>query len=89
MEASSEKKTVLYVCAVAHPSRHDGVDIFGVTQCQSHEVSIQRSDSLEHQPDVMGRSEVQQGRGGVIRTWSAIDQRRVDLYTGRQVNTNM
>lgn len=77
------------MCAEPHPSRHDGVNIFGVTECQSHEVGVQRSDSLEHQPDVTGRGEVQQGWGGVICTRTAIDQRRVDLYVGRQVNADM
>lgn len=67
------------VCVEPHPSRHNGVDISGVTQCQSHEVGVQGSDSLEHQPDVTGGGEVQQGRGGVICTGTAIDQRSVDL----------
>lgn len=62
-----------------HPSRHDGIDISGVVQGQSHEVGVERPDSLEHQPDVAGGGEVQQGRGGVVRAGSAIDQRRVDL----------
>lgn len=67
------------MCVEAHPSCHDGIDIFGVTECQSHEVGVQRSDSLKHQPDVAGRGEVQQGRGGVICAGAAIDQRRVNL----------
>lgn len=67
------------MCAESHPSCHDGVNIFGVTECQGHEVGIQRSDSLEHQPDVTSRGEVQQGWRGVICTRAAIDQRGVDL----------
>lgn len=67
------------MCAESHPSCHDGVDIFGVTECQGHEVGIQRSDSLEHQPDVTSRGEVEQGWRGVICTRAAIDQRGVDL----------
>lgn len=63
----------------SHPSRHDGVDISGVAVGQGHEVGVERPDSLEHQPDVAGRGEVQQGRGGVVRTGPAIDQRGVDL----------
>lgn len=65
---------------LSYPSCHNGVDISGVTECQSHEVSVQRSDSLEHQPDVPSGGEVQQGRGGVVSTRTAIDQRSVDLY---------
>lgn len=66
-------------CVEPHPSRHDGIDISRVTECQSHEVGVQRSDSLKHQPDVAGGGKVQQGRGGVICTGPTIDQRRVDL----------
>lgn len=74
----------MLVCVEAHPPRHDGVDISGVMECQSHEVGVQRSDSLKHQPDVTGGGEVQQGRGGVVRTGTAIDQRRMDLQADRQ-----
>lgn len=54
-----------------------------VVECQSHEVSVQRPDSLKHQPDVAGGGEVQQGRGGVVCTGTSIDQRRVNLWTDR------
>lgn len=46
---------------------------------QSHEVGVQRSDSLKHQPDVAGGGEVQESRGGVVCAGPAIDQRSVDL----------
>lgn len=45
----------------AHPSCHNGIDIFGVAEGQSHEVSVQCSYTLEHQPDVAGRGKVEQG----------------------------
>lgn len=80
---------MLCMCGKLYPSRYDWVDLFGVIECQSHEVGIQRSDSLKHQPDVTGRCEVQQGWRGVICTRTAVDQRRVDLYMGRQVNTDV
>lgn len=65
------------MCVESHPSCHNGVDIFMVMEC--HEVGVQRPDSLKHKSDVTGRGEVQQGRGGVIYTGTAIDQRCVDL----------
>lgn len=77
------------MCVEPHPSRHDWIDFSRVTECQSHEVGVQRSDSLKHQPDVAGGGEVEQGRGGVICTGPTIDQRRVDLQTDRQVSTDM
>ena len=55
-------------------------------KCQSHEVGIQRSDSLKHEPDVAGGGEVKQCRGGVICTGSTVDQRRVDLQREAQLN---
>lgn len=70
----------------SHPSRHDGVDISGVAVGQGHEVGVERPDSLKHQPDVAGRGEVQQGRGGVVRTGPAIDQRGVDLSGDEQTD---
>lgn len=74
----------LWSWSQSHPSRHDGVDISGVAVGQGHEVGVERPDSLEHQPDVAGRGEVQQGRGGVVRTGPAIDQRGVDLSAHEQ-----
>lgn len=76
----------LCCCFKPHPSCHNGVDISGVTERQRHEVSVQRPDSLEHQPDVAGWREVQQGRGGVFCAGSTIDQRRVDLYRDGQLS---
>lgn len=64
---------------VTHPSRNNWVDVSGVTERQRHEVSVQCSDSLEHQSDVTCRREAQEFWGGVICTWSAIDQRCMDL----------
>lgn len=64
----------------SHPSRYNGINFFGVVERQSHEVGVQRPDSLKNQPDIAGRGEVQQGRGGVICTRTTIDQRRVDLH---------
>lgn len=63
----------------SHPSRHDGVDVSGVAESQGHEVGVQRSDSLKRQPDVAGRGEVQQGRGGVVCTGASVDERGVNL----------
>lgn len=68
------------VCVKPHSSRHNRIDFFGVVHRQSHEVGVQRPDSLKHQPDVAGRGEVEQGRGWVICTGTTIDQRRMDLY---------
>lgn len=65
----------------SHPSRYNGINFFGVAERQGHEVGIQRSNSLKHQPDVAGGGEVQQGRGRVVRTRTTIDQRCVDLCT--------
>lgn len=75
--------------SVAHPSCNNWIDISGVTECQSHEVSVQCSDSLEHQSDVTCRREVQELWGRVICTWSAIDQRCMDLQRGKQVNNDI
>lgn len=69
----------------AHPSCHDWIDISGIAERQSHEVGVQRSDSLEYQSDETCRREVQELWGGVICTWSAIDQRGVDLQGAKQV----
>lgn len=64
---------------LTHPSGHDGIDVSGVMQRQRHEVGVERPDPLEHQPDVAGRGEVEQGRRRVVGAGPAVDQRRVDL----------
>lgn len=63
----------------SYPAGYNRVYFFGVPVAESHEVSVECSNSLQAEADVSSRGEFQQGWGEVICTRSAIDQGCVDL----------
>lgn len=64
---------------MAHPPGHNGVNVSWVTGTQRHQVGVQCPDSLQPQPDVTSRREVQEVRGQIIGSRAAINERCVDL----------
>lgn len=68
---------------MAHPPGHNGVNVSWVTGTQRHQVGVQCPDSLQPQPDVTSRREVQEVRGQIIGSRAAINERCVDLRERR------
>lgn len=56
------------------PPGDDGVDLSGVAGAQRHQVGVERSDSLKLQSDETSRREVQEFRGQIIGSGSAVNQ---------------
>lgn len=67
----------------SHPPGDNRVDVSGVTGAQGHEICVERSDSLEPQPDVASGTKVQEVRGQIVGSGATVDQGCVDLRDRR------
>lgn len=73
----------------AHPSGNNGVQLFRIVVAESHEVSIQSSNTLQSQANVSRRSKFQQLLWRIISTGPTIDQWCVNLERKAGLDTNI